>query len=354
MCAALCKGMDADHDISRGELNDNNSTACLLYNFSQHEYSVIGPTFIVTRIVGLLSSMAAIVLVLVTRSYLVTIYRIILYLSIAALLFVIGSGVVFIPYVLQEPIPSIYNKIVVSLTGYLGLVYALVLCWIGVHVFLLAVCRVRLQETKHELFAIAGVLLLPLIVSWAIPVYASGPCTFNLTVALCGFLVPYVISTILAVLTVISVILSLCKGLLKIKKVNRRALKELAPYLLFIIIQNINSILLLTDYALVMKKERMEKIFVFKLIETLVFAVSIISIPLLLLSQPHIRSRLKNKMCHCKCGGKEEGILPTTTQQRQTTVEQSATKPISVSSQTQYCVPPETSFTEEEPLIIKQ
>ena len=346
--------MDADHDISRGELNDNNnSTACLMFNFSQHEDSVIGPTFIVTRIVGLLSSMAAIVLVLVTRSYLVTIYRIILYMSIAALLFVIGNSLLFIPYVLQERMPSIYNMISRSLAGYLGLVYALVLCWIGVHVFLLAVCGVHLQKTKHELFGIAGVLLLPLIVTWAIPFYASGPCTLNpsfLTVVLCGF---YLVSTFLAVLTVTSVILSLCKGLLKVKKVNRRALKELAPYLLFIIIQNINSILLLTDYALMMKKERMEKLFVFSSIVTLVFAVSIISIPLLLLSQPHIRSRLKNKMCHCKCGGKDEGILPTTTQ-RQTTVQQSATKPISGSSQTQYCVSPETSFTEEDPLIIKQ
>ena len=351
----LCKGMDADHVISRGELNDkNNSIACLLYNFSQHEYSVIGPTFIVSYIVNLLSSTVAIVLVLVTMSYLVTIYRIIVYLSIAAILFLIGSGVMFIPYVLQEPMSSIYNMIMFSLTAYSSLVYALVLCWIGVHVFLLAVCGVHLQKTKHELFPIAGVLLLPLIVTWAIPVYTSGPCTFNpsfLIVVLCSVLVPYVISTILAALTVISVILSLCKGLLKVKKVNRRALKELAPYLLFIIIQNIHSILLLTYYALMMKKERMEILFGFSLIETLVFAVSIISIPLLLLSQPHIRSRLKSKMCHCKCGGKEEGILPTTTQRRQTTVQQSAT---SGSSQTQYCVPPETSFTEEEPLIIKQ
>ena len=134
VCAALCKGMDADHDISGGELNDNdNSTACLPYNFSQHEDSVYGPTFIVTRIVGLLSSTVAIVLLLVTRSYLVTIYRIILYLSIAALFFVIGTGVVFIPYALQEPMPSIYNTILLSLAGYLGLVYALVLCWIGIH-----------------------------------------------------------------------------------------------------------------------------------------------------------------------------------------------------------------------------
>ena len=111
VCAALCKGMDADHDISSGELNDNNnSTACLLYNFSQHEYSVIGPTHIVSDIVGLLSSTVAIVLVLVTRSYLVTIYRIILYMSIAALLNVIGGGVMSIPYALQEPTPSIYNN----------------------------------------------------------------------------------------------------------------------------------------------------------------------------------------------------------------------------------------------------
>ena len=250
--------------------------------------------------------------------------------------------------------PSIYNIIVLSLTGYSSLVYALVLCWIGVRVFLLAVCGVHLQKTKHELFAIAGVLLLPLIVTWAIPAYASGPCAFDpniLAVVLCGFLVPSLVSTFVAALTVISVILSLCKGLLKIKKVNRRALKELVPYLLFIIIQNIYSILLLTDYTLMIKKE---KLFGFKLIEALVFAVNFISIPLLLLSQHHIRSRLKSKMCHCKCGGKEEGILPTTTQQRQTTVEQSATKPISGSSQTQYCVPPETSFTEEDPLIIKQ
>ena len=346
--------MDADHDISRGELNDNNnSTACLLYNFSQHEYSVIGPTFIGSHIVGLLSSTVAIVLVLVTTSYLVTIYRIILYLSIAALFFVIGSGVVFIPYVLQEPMPSIYNMILLSVTGYSSLVYALLLCWIGVHVFLLAVCGMHLHKTKHELFAIAGVLLLPLIVTWAIPVYASGPCALNpnfLTVVLCGFLVPYLISTILAALTVISVILSLCKGLLKIKKVNRRALKELAPYLLFIIIQNIHCIFLLTDYAL-MKKERTMEIFVFSFIELLVIAVNFVSIPLLLLSQPHILSQLKSKMCHCKCGENEELILPTTTQQRQTTIQQSAT---SGSSQTQYCVPPETSFTEEEPLIIKQ
>ena len=132
--------------------------------------------------------------------------------------------------------------IMFSLTAYSSLVYALVLCWIGVRVFLLAVIGVHLQKTKHELFAIAGVLLLPLIVTWAIPVYVPGPCAFNpnfFIVAICGILVPYVISTILAALTVISVILSLCKGLLKVKKVNRRALKELAPYLLFIIIQNI-------------------------------------------------------------------------------------------------------------------
>ena len=270
-CAALCKGMDADHDNSRGELNDNNnSTACLLYNFSQHEYSVIGTTFLVSDIVGLLSSMAAIVLVLVTRAYLVTIYRLILYLSIAALLYLIVAGMMFITsFVTQDSTTRVYVIIVSFLVGYFLLVYVLVLCWIGVHVFLLAVIGVHLQKTKHELFAIAGVLLLPLIVTWAIPVYPSGPCALNpsfLTVVLGGF---YLVSTILAALTVISVILSLCKGLLKVKKVNRRALKELAPYLLFIIIQNINSILLLTDYALMMKKERMEKLL--DLIETLFF-----------------------------------------------------------------------------------
>ena len=316
--------MDADHDNSRGELNDNNnSTACLLYNFSQHEYSVIGTTFLASDIVGLLSSMAAIVLVLVTRSYLVTIYRLILYLSIAALLYLIVAGMMLITsYVTQDSTTSVYAIIVSFLVGYFLLVYVLVLCWIGVRVFLLAVCGVHLQKTKHELFAIAGVLLLPLIVTWAIPVYTSGRCAYNpnfFIVSLCGVLVPYVISTILAALTVISVILSLCKGLLKVKKVNRRALKELAPYLLFIIIQNIYSILLLTYFALKKKKERKEILFAFSLNESLVSVVSIISIPLLLLSQPHIRSRLKSKMCHCKCGGKEEGILPTTIQ-RQTTV----------------------------------
>ena len=341
--------MDAD------ELNDSNSsTPCLLFNSSQHEESVITTALYVSMIVGLLSSILAIVLVLVTRSYLVTIYRIILYLSIAALLFLIIIGMLYIPYVPQDSVTSVYFKIVWFFGGYLPLVYALVLCWIGVHVFLLAVCGVHLQKTKHELFAIVGALLLPLIVTWAIPVYAKRSCAFNnkYLFVLLSLAVPYLISTILAALTVISVILSLCKGLLKIKKANTRALKEIAPFVLFTIVQNITSIFLLTKYVW-MYKEGIRKSFVFTFVELLVFAVNFIPIPLLLLSQHHIRSRLKSKICRCKCRGKEEGILPTTTQ-RQTTVQQSATKPISGSSQTQYCVPPETSFTEEDPLIIKQ
>ena len=95
--------MDAD------ELNDSNiSTPCLLFNSSQHEESVITTALYISMIVGLLSSILAIVLVLVTRSYLVTIYRIILYLSVTALLILIIIGMVNIPYVPQDSMTSVY------------------------------------------------------------------------------------------------------------------------------------------------------------------------------------------------------------------------------------------------------
>ena len=140
-------------------------------------------------------------------------------------------------------------------------------------------------------------------------------------------------------------IFQLCRSGLKCNSsVHVRALKEATPLLTFVVIHQIAVGFLLT-YAVILLSKYSEETELPPVSIVVLFQsvpVLFVSIPLVLLCQPRIRQGIR-----CKKKKKRQ-------QQQSVGVWNPSTGIQDVTSQTHYIVPPETSFTEEDALIIKQ
>ena len=333
--------------------NASRPAICIFSMWNESQSLLIGSTAVLSNSLGILSSLAAIVLVLITRAYKEFIQRLFLYLAIAATFLctlLLSSFVVFLIMLdahnnttqLQAKIDEF--KIAISFPlGYFGLLYALLLCWIGVYVASLTIGIRRFKYLRHEIIGLAIVAFTPMTVVCTFPMVQDNSCDSGLFVFTILVII-LLLSVLMVTLSVGAVIFQLCRSGLKCNSsVHVRALKEATPLLTFVVIHQIAVGFLLT-YAIVLliKYSDETKLPPFPLV---VFYASVpsffVSIPLFLLCQPRIRHGIR-----CKKKKRQ--------QQQSVGVWNPSTGIQDVTSQTHYIVPPETSFTEEDALIIKQ
>ena len=221
--------------------------------------------------------------------------------------------------------------------GYFGLLYGLLLCWIGVYVASLTIGIRRFKYIRYEIIGLAIVTFTPMTAVCIFPVVQDNYCVFGLFV-LAILVIILLLSVLMVTLSVGAVILQLCRSGLKCNSsVHVRALKEATPLLTFVVIHQIAVGFLLTYFIILLTG--------IPPVPLIVFYASVpsffVSIPLFLLCQPRIRHGIR-----CKKKKRQ--------QQQSVGVWNPSTGIQDVTSQTHYIVPPETSFTEEDALIIKQ
>ena len=334
---------------------DGSASRPAICNFSWNESQslLIGSTAVLSNSVGILSSLAAIVLVLITRAYKEFIQRLFLYLAITATLLctlLLSMFVVFLIILdahndttqLQAKFDEIQLAFLVPLR-YFVMVYGLLLCWIGVYVASLTIGIRRFKSIRHEIIGLAFVTITPLTAVCIFPVVQDNSCDLGLFV-FAILVIILLLSVLMVTLSVGAVIFQLCRAGLKCNSsVHVRALKEATPLLTFVVIHQIAVGFLLT-YSIILLTKYLEKTGIPPL-PLVVFYTSVpslfVSIPLFLLCQPRIRHGIR-----CKKKKRQ--------QQQSVGVWNPSTGIQDVTSQTHYIVPPETSFTEEDALIIKQ
>ena len=332
--------------------NASRPAICNLSLWNESQSLLIGSTAVLSNSVGLLSSLAATVLVLITRAYKEFIQRLFLYLAITATFLCTLLLSIFVVFLIMldahndtTQLQAKLEEIQIAFSfplGYFGLLYGLLLCWIGVYVASLTIGIRRFKSIRHEIIGLAFVTITPLTAVCIFPVVQDS-CDLGLFV-LAILVIILLLSVLMVTLSVGAVILQLCRSGFKCNSsVHVRALKEATPLLTFVVIHQIAVGFLLT-YAIVLLTNFLDKTKLppFSLV---VFYFSVpsffVSIPLFLLCQPRIRHGIR-----CKKKKRQ--------QQQSVGVWNPTTGVQDVTSQTHYIVPPETSFTEEDALIIKQ
>ena len=303
--------------------------------------------------------MAAIVLILCSRAYKDFFHRLYLYIATSAL-------VLSVCWCVEQAIP-------ISETDQLGesvesvfttsSLIALVTCWLSFHVFLMVMCGVT--SLKKWPFEIAGIILvlvlsLPFTATsiWELvlefylsymqtdlvvlaTIYLLSPLYLNTGVSIFGV-------TFISIATVALIIRSFCSTQLNggVRKFYRQALKAALPFLLQIcwFLFGFVSIAMYMSLLYTWCYDTYQMILNGLIIFISLYPCTFVLLPLLLLCQPQVTRNLKCRRGRGRAREEEE---------------HSETVPFSrwsteVTSRTHFIVPPESFFTEQDPLVIRQ
>ena len=324
--------------------------------------------FLTSGYVGAVSSVAAIVLILCSRAYKNFFHRLYLYIAISALVLSVCwcvEQVIPIPKTdqLGDSLESVFDFIGLILIFVSSSLIALVTCWLSFHVFLMVTCGVT--SLKKWPFEIAGIILvlvlsLPFTAAsiWFLYLKLVYPTCKSVLVAtaMTSLFSPSFLNsvnifgvTFISIATVALIIRSFCSTQLNggVRKFYRQALKAGLPFLLLQIcwfLFGFVSIAMFVSLFHTWSNDTYQMIQNGLIIFVLLYPCSFVLLPLLLLCQPQVTRNLK-----CRRGrgrGREEE-------------DHSETAPFSrwsteVTSRTHFIVPPESFFTEQDPLIIRQ
>ena len=327
-------------------------SACSNERVSKFEDKANTAVEVATATVSLLALLAAIVLVLATKSYKEFLHQLILCMSTAGFIHLLTD---FVLVFLKEG--SIESQVVLFLNKYFHLLYGLFTCWIGFYVFLLAVLGRTVKKARHKVTGLIVTLVLPLTIVWIVFLrneVVRFDCSLKwLLIYTCAFAIPFLISSTLSTMTVVAVIVFLCRGAVSsetLNKLHKQAIIEILPFLMFGVLQNISAAVKIFDFALRVGRK---DVFLYGLIRTLFYPFPYIAIPLMLLSQPHIQQKLKRNSN--KSQSRSNNIVSNNTYNVTCSKTEDSQQQLQVSySYTHYNVPPETSYTEQDSLVIRQ
>ena len=206
------------------------------------ESGVILAEFIPVQVICLLCSLLSLILLLLSKAYKDFLHRLLCYMSVSASVILIS---VFMPLVDSKAVRLAGSFVCI----YTAVVYCLLLFWIGMYLFLLALFRVQLKKTKHEVIGMVTVLVTPLAFAWVIPwTIARDPAagfefkysSTSFLIFICITYMPVLAAVVTAMLTIGVVFVHLIRGALNgangYSLLHRKALKEAAPFLLYIFI----------------------------------------------------------------------------------------------------------------------
>ena len=272
-----------------------NSTTQLVVNLS-----VYGAT----TSIGAISSLAAVVIILVAKGYREFVYRLLLYMAVDCL---IGFPI-YVAYKFELHF-NVHHGLTIPtsfLFDYFICVYLFLLCWLGLYLFLLAVLKVQIKKIKHEAIGLVIVLVTPLTFLWIFPWKKIALCdnTHSLKEIKVFWLtnISFLSATLLSCLFTGAVLIILCKKAVTrvenntLQQQYRKAVRETIPFVVFVITHQVFSIELVSvlSYQEYMATENKEIPFLLWEV-TDIWPLCAISLPILLLSQSRIRLAIKCK-----------------------------------------------------------
>ena len=282
--------------------NDSN---CNSFINSTSQLIVSSSVYGASTFIGEASALIAIVLILVAKVHKDFIYRLLLYMAVAALPGLLATLAynIEIDYRLQYDIAMPTNLVMT----YLIYVYDFLLFWLGLYLFSLAVFRVQLKKPKHEVIGLVTVLVTPLTFLWVFPWKARKTLvcedTYSLAIIKLVFFynIPNVSVILLSTIFIGAVLMILCKNAVNraentLQQQHRKAVRETIPLVVFVIAHQISALMVFGVlacqlYIAVATKNKRAPVFVWEMYH--LWPITVISLPILLLSQPRIRHRIK-------------------------------------------------------------
>ena len=243
--------------------------------------------------IGAVSALTAIGLILVAKAHKDFIYRLLLYMATAALfscLAEIGNNFVTDYKLLYE-----ISMITDTLKYYFLCLYSFILCWFGLYLLSLAVFRVQLKKTKHEVIGLVTVLVTPLTFLWVFPwkEISTDSCDKYFY-----FYIPISLSMLLSFIFIGAVLITLCKNAMKraentLQQQHRKAVRETIPLLVFM---TAHQIALTIATLIVVCQLYLARDASFILWESYgLWPLGVIFLPILMMCHPRIRSKVKCK-----------------------------------------------------------
>lgn len=345
---------------------------------SECEYLTVGEAkklITIAYVLAVIASIACIVtilIILILKAYRQYTHRLALYLACISLLLAMIQGLEVVPV----DTGGAENSTISLKNGWDGACIAfgfmvqyailstnLAIAWVCFYIFMLAVFKIQLNQVKHEVIGLVTISFLPALLSWepfvgneygltGIWCWIKSSCngTDHLGVAYQNGLTlgPVALMSIFSLLSVLMVVVMFCKRALThaghLQYQHWIAMKELLPLLIYPTLFSLASIVDLVQkiYFATAGKKKHPSLAVTS--DITLFQALIISLPLSLLLQPHILSRLR-----CRTKGRRAD-MPT---QRGSITYHQTVPPTVQTSTTCHIVPPDSLCTEIDPLIVK-
>ena len=264
---------------------ETNSTC---QQFSSKQWHMLSIARTATASTSCLACLTAFILVLVCRAHHRFVHRLTLYLTGAAFFLSVLYALQILPVKLHNGIASTREgwsglcTAIAFLDQYTGWVMLLIICWINLYLFLLAVTKSSALVNHKRVYEVAGIVtvfILPLTYVW-IPFLddryglAGAWCWIKLTKGTCNasyvtglefqiglWYGPAIVITSLSFIGMCALVYALCKQVLKTENNTAQhinALKDAFPLLVYLVIFNFINCLDIVNhiyYAIVTLKE---------------------------------------------------------------------------------------------------
>ena len=280
-----------------------NSTDCNSYINSTSQLVVNLSVYGAITSIGAISSLAAVVIILVAKGYKEFVYRLLLYMAVDNLL----GFPIYLAYKFEVNY-NVHHGLTIPTSfffSYFIFVYLFLLCWFGLYLFLLAVSRIQIKKIKHEAIGLVIVLVTPFTFLWIFPwkkIVLCGTISIHSLKFYWLYNILLLSAILLSCLFTGAVLVILRKKAVTrvenntLQQQYRKAVREAIPFVVFVIIHQVFSIEFVSvlSYQKYMTTENKELPFlVWEAID--IWPVVTISLPVLLLSQSRIRHSIKCK-----------------------------------------------------------
>ena len=274
----------------------SNSTNCYYFINTTSRFIIDLSVSGAAAFIGAVSALTAIGLILVAKAYKDFMYRLLLYMATVALFSCLAEFArsFATDYKLRYEVVLL----TVVMKNYFVHVYFFLLCWLGLYLFSLAVFRVQLKKTKHEVIGLVTVLVTPLTFLWVYPWKERSAVTCDDKYTFKFFFIPINLSILLSFIFIGAVLITLCKNAMNrfentLQQQHRKAVRETIPLLVFMIANLIDlvSVMVIIGCQLYLAHDASYILWEISGLWPLGF----ISLPILMACHPRIRRKVKCK-----------------------------------------------------------
>jgi len=251
------------YQSAAGQQNGSNASC---HQFTPEQWHILIIARTATASVSCLACCIAFVMIVAFKAYKKFSHRLILYLTLAAFSLSILYALQILPTRETGGTVSIRSgwgglcTAIAFLDQYTGWVMLLILCWISLYIFLVAIFRYSTTKLRYEVCGLLFIILLPLTYVW-VPfisgryglagvwcwiklttdsVNCSGSYTEGLEYQIGLWYGPSIVMTSFSFVGMMALVVAFCKGAVAkaTSPLHREALKEAAPMLIYLVYFN--------------------------------------------------------------------------------------------------------------------